>query len=83
MAGLAYPSDVAAGMEIGRVVAEMVIARARTDGSDKAWSGTVPTEPDKWKPAPNTTPAEVTTGTWKPWVLAANERARARSGESK
>jgi membrane-associated phospholipid phosphatase len=76
MAGLAYPSDVAAGMEIGRKVADLVIARAKADGSDKPWTGSVPTEADKWKPAPNTTPAEVTTGTWKPWVLAANDQAR-------
>ncbi|MFN8511135.1 MAG: vanadium-dependent haloperoxidase [Thermomicrobiales bacterium] len=76
VAGLAYPSDVSAGFAIGRAVGEMVVARARADGSDKAWGGSVPTGPNTWKPAPNTTPGDVTTGTWQPWVLAANDQVR-------
>lgn len=34
------------------------------------------TGPDKWSPAQGTTPAEVTAGTWRPWVLAANDQLR-------
>jgi membrane-associated phospholipid phosphatase len=76
VAGLAYPSDVAGGFEIGKAVGEMVIARAKADGSDKPWGGSVPTGPDTWKPAPNTTPADVTFATWKPWVLSSNDQLR-------
>jgi membrane-associated phospholipid phosphatase len=34
-AGIHYPSDVAAGRELGRKVAEKVIARAKADGADQ------------------------------------------------
>lgn len=74
--GLAYPSDVAAGMALGRAVADLVIARAKADGSDKAWDGKGVTGAGKWSPAPNSTPAEVTTGTWKPWLLTTNNQLR-------
>ena len=76
VAGLAYPSDVAAGMELGRAVAELVIARAKADGSDKPWDGVAQTGSGKWTPAQGSTPAEVTTGSWKPWVLATNDQTR-------
>jgi membrane-associated phospholipid phosphatase len=76
LAGLAYPSDVAAGLALGQAVAERVIARAKADGSALPWNGTAPTGPDKWYPAPGTTPAEVTTGTWQSWVLDANAQTR-------
>lgn len=76
LAGLAYPSDTAAGLDLGRRVADLVIARARADGSDKPWDGKAQTGPDKWFPAAGTTPAEVTTGTWQPWVLARNDQLR-------
>jgi membrane-associated phospholipid phosphatase len=76
LAGLVYPSDVAAGLQLGRAVADLVIARAKEDGSDKPWNGTAQTGPGKWTPAPNSTPGEVTLGTWKPWVLTANDQTR-------
>jgi membrane-associated phospholipid phosphatase len=76
LAGLAYPSDVAAGMELGRAVADLVIERAKADGSDKPWTGTVPTGDGKWIPAANSTPAEVTLGTWKTWALASGDQVR-------
>jgi PAP2 superfamily len=41
-------SDFAAGVEIGRAAARDVIAAAKNDRADAAWTGTVPTGADKW-----------------------------------
>ena len=41
-AGLQYPSDYLAGLELGRKVAEEVIKQADADGSSMIWGGTVP-----------------------------------------
>ena len=38
-AGVSYPSDVKAGMALGRKVAERVIRYADADGSDRKWNG--------------------------------------------
>src|SRR5262245_50681753 len=38
-AGVQFPSDVSAGMELGRKVAELVIARAKNDGYDAVVNG--------------------------------------------
>ncbi len=73
LAGTDYPSDVAAGMEIGRQVAELAIARAKTDGSDAKWTGSVPTEPGKWN---GTDPVAPMAGTWQTWTLEANDQYR-------
>ena len=67
VAGVAYPSDVAAGLQLGRAVADLVIARAQTDGSYVTWTGSVPVGPGHWT---GTNPVEPLAGTWKPWVLA-------------
>lgn len=73
LAGTDYPSDVSAGLTLGRAVADLVIARARTDGSDIAWTGSVPTEPGRWN---GTNPFEPTLGSWKPWVLSSGSQFR-------
>ena len=65
-AGLQYPSDHEAGLELGRRVAEAVIAKAKSDGSDAPWTGTVPTGPCKWKGA---NPGNVTAANWTPLLL--------------
>ncbi|HKQ79524.1 MAG TPA: phosphatase PAP2 family protein, partial [Blastocatellia bacterium] len=49
MAGVQYPSDVKDGLELGREVAELVIARAKTDGSDAVFTGSIPQGPCNWK----------------------------------
>src|SRR5882724_2736123 len=41
-AGLQFPSDHFAGLELGRLVAARVIEIARADGSDAVWTGSVP-----------------------------------------
>ena len=65
-AGLQYPSDVSAGLDLGRKVAEQVIAKAKADGSDAVWTGTVPVGPCKWI---GTNPGNVTAANWKPILL--------------
>jgi hypothetical protein len=72
-AGVAYPSDVAAGLELGRAVGERAVAWGRADGSDAAWTGSVPTEPGHWS---GTNPIEPTGGIWTPWALASPSQFR-------
>jgi membrane-associated phospholipid phosphatase len=73
LAGVQYPSDIVAGQELGRAVAALVIDRARTDGSDAQWTGTVPTEPGHWS---GTNPILPLAGTWRTWALAAGSELR-------
>ncbi|MBV9600674.1 MAG: vanadium-dependent haloperoxidase [Chloroflexi bacterium] len=72
-AGVAYPSDVAAGMALGREVGERAVAWGMADGSDAVWTGSVPDEPGKWK---GTNPIEPLAGTWKPWALQRGSQFR-------
>ena len=68
-AGVAYPSDGAAGLELGRAVGELVVAVAKADGSDAVFDpATMPTGPGIWDGDPATL-AYPTLGTWKTWVL--------------
>jgi membrane-associated phospholipid phosphatase len=70
-AGVNYRSDVDAGLALGRAVADIVITRARADGSDKHFEGQIPTGTDHWAPDPGTStgPTEPLAGTWKTWVV--------------
>jgi membrane-associated phospholipid phosphatase len=72
-AGIQFPSDASAGLELGRRVAERVIERAKADGSDAVWAGTVPTGPCMWF---GTKPANATLPNWKPILLAAPNEFR-------
>jgi len=72
-AGLQYWSDYAAGMELGRQVANRVIERARADGSDAVWTGTVPTGKCMWVGA---TPGNVTATEWRPILLSSPSEFR-------
>jgi membrane-associated phospholipid phosphatase len=79
VAGAAFPSDVTAGEAIGLAVAARVLARARVDGADLAWSGTTPLGPDLWRPTPNkfvAVPFDAGAGGWRPWVLASGDALR-------
>ncbi|WP_202329953.1 phosphatase PAP2 family protein [Mesorhizobium sp. L-8-3] len=73
IAGIAYPSDVSAGFELGRKVATEVIERGKADGSDAKWTGSVPTGPGKWN---GTNPVLPMMGIWKPWVLSSPSEFR-------
>ncbi|MCX6922077.1 MAG: phosphatase PAP2 family protein [Verrucomicrobia bacterium] len=66
LAGVQYPSDYYAGLDLGLKVAAQVIAKAKTDGSDAVWTGSVPTGPCKWI---GTNPANVTAANWRPLLL--------------
>ena len=72
--GLNYRSDVVAGLTLGRAVAAAVIARARTDGSNRVWDGSRPTGAAYWQPPPGVPaeaapPVEPLAGTWRTWVI--------------
>jgi PAP2 superfamily len=73
LAGLEFPSDAAAGGEIGSKIAALAIERGKNDGSDRKWVGTVPEGPGKWK---GTNPISPSTATWKTWVLTAPDVLR-------
>ena len=73
LAGLEFPSDVAAGREIGTRIAALAIERGKIDGSDRKWTGTVPEGPGKWN---GTNPINPAAATWKTWVLAAPDALR-------
>ncbi len=73
LAGVQFPSDSSAGLELGRRVAEQVIARAKVDGSDAVWTGTVPTGPCMWV---GDKPANATMPNWKPILLETADEFR-------
>jgi membrane-associated phospholipid phosphatase len=82
-AGTNYRSDIEAGLELGRAVAELVISRrAMSDGWDVQWDCVAQpgrlTGPGFWEPtsAPLTlcppagrTPTEPLAGEWRTWVI--------------
>lgn len=73
LAGAHFPSDVAAGLELGQAVAQQVIARADLDAAIPAWDGVIPSGPSYWT---GEKPVEPTAGQWQTWVLAANDEVR-------
>ena len=73
LAGAHYPSDVEAGLALGRQVAEQVIARAQVDDTLPAWDGVIPTGPGLWT---GEKPAEPNAGKWQTWVLASPDAVR-------
>jgi membrane-associated phospholipid phosphatase len=48
-AGVQFPSDVEAAWELGEQVAMKVIEQAKKDGSDRKWTGTMNTDPKRWR----------------------------------
>jgi membrane-associated phospholipid phosphatase len=67
LAGVQFPSDYYAGVELGKKVAERVIAKAKADGSDAVWAGSIPTGPCNWK---GTNPVNITAANWTPLLLS-------------
>ncbi len=71
-----------AGLDLGRRVAERVIARADADGSAEVWDGTRPADrPDRpgfWQPPPGSVspPVQPLAGRWQTWVLPAGDAVR-------
>jgi PAP2 superfamily protein len=73
LAGVQYPSDISAGLELGRRVAALVIERGKADGSDAKWTGNVPAGPGKWN---GTNPILPQMAVWKTWVLVSPSEFR-------
>jgi membrane-associated phospholipid phosphatase len=73
LAGVQFRSDVTAGLKIGREVAALVIERAKKDGSDAKWTGSVPTTPGLWH---GTNPYDPQMAKWKTWVLSSGSQLR-------
>jgi hypothetical protein len=51
----------------------LVIARAKTDGSDAVFTGSIPTGPGFWR---GTNPNEPLAGTWRTWVISSGSEFR-------
>jgi len=78
-AGVNYPSDVDAGLALGRQVAKRVIERARNDGADRKWDGSRPGPgPRYWEPPPGSAarPVSPVAGTWDTWVMKSGDQLR-------
>ena len=72
-AGLQYPSDYTAGLALGKKVAEQVIAKAKLDGSDFVWAGTIPVGPCLWT---GTNPGNISATNWKTLLLTSASQFR-------
>ncbi len=72
-AGAHYPSDVAAGLALGRQVAQQVIARVQADDALPSWDGVIPSGPGHWT---GEKPVEPMAGKWQTWVLASGDEVR-------
>jgi membrane-associated phospholipid phosphatase len=70
-AGVSFPSDITGGDVMGRAVAEQVIDRAKSDGSDAVWNGTMPTGPGCWfsSQSPPSPPLLPMWGEVEPWLM--------------
>jgi membrane-associated phospholipid phosphatase len=82
LAGAARRSDVEAGLDLGRKVADKVIEFGKADGSDRVWDGKRPAGigrgPQFWEPQPGSVanPVSPLAGTWKTWVLTSGSQFR-------
>ena len=78
-AGIQFPSDVRAGLELGRAVGERVVEYARGDHVLDPWTGTIPEVPGQWSLKgypPGTVPFFPNASTWKTWVLSSPSQHR-------
>jgi hypothetical protein len=75
VAGTNYRSDVRAGLDLGRSVADKVIEYARRDGATDSGNVNRPQGVGFWDAPPdnpgNTQAVEPTAGNWKTWVASA------------
>jgi membrane-associated phospholipid phosphatase len=71
MAGVVYPSDARAGLELGRAVGVRVIEYLKLDGTK--WAGTVPVGPGLWK---GTDPIGIDEVRWRLLVLSSASQFR-------
>lgn len=71
VAGVAYPSDTRAGLDLGKAVAARVIEYLKSDG--KKWEGTVPVGSGLWV---GSNPGGVDDVAWKLFVLSSANQFR-------
>ncbi len=78
LAGAAYPSDVRAGLALGRAIGELAVRRARNDRSDTQGTVVPPSGDATWIPTPPAfaPPLEPFAGTWRPWNLRSGDELR-------
>lgn len=79
VAGVDFPSDVTVGLELGRQVGAAAIHRAKTDGAEIPWTGSIPTVDPTGHGNPlwtGTNPIYPAAGTWKTWVLTSGSQFR-------
>ena len=72
-AGAQFPTDVDAGWKLGEQVALRIIEQAKKDGSDGKWTGTMNTDPARWR---GDFPIGALTSTSKPLVLKTGDQFR-------
>jgi membrane-associated phospholipid phosphatase len=73
-AGVQYPSDTAAGLDLGRAVGKLAIAAAQTDNFDTAtWDGTRPEGRGLWQ---GQNPIGVADRFWKPFIVPSADALR-------
>ncbi len=78
-AGTAFRSDIEAGLELGRAVGDLAVARGEADGSDVEWDGSGwPTGPGYYERTPPDMldPFAPLAGTWATWVLPSGDAIR-------
>ena len=73
LAGVAFPSDVEAGSELGRRVARAVLDKARNPEAEQPWKGSIPVGPGRWTGA---NPVMPQAATWRPWLLSGPDEFR-------
>jgi membrane-associated phospholipid phosphatase len=72
-AGTEFPSDVTAGITLGQMVGQDVIAWARSDGSDTRFIGSFPASPGVWS---SSNPSFPLAGSWSTWALPSGSYLR-------
>jgi len=79
LAGVSYPSDARAGLDLGRRVADAVISRAKHDGYRRKWDGKRPRGRGSWQPPPGSLarPVSPMAGTWRTWAMDSGRQFRA------
>jgi membrane-associated phospholipid phosphatase len=78
-AGAAFPSDVDAGLALGKAVGELAVKRGKSDNSDATFDlAQMPKGPGIWAPTPPgfADPLAPLGGTWKLWVLEKSDQFR-------
>ena len=72
-AGLQFPSDVSEGWKLGEKVAAKVIERAKKDGADQAFKGTMPKGKNLWY---GDYPVGINVRNYKPFVIKSADQFR-------